>query len=232
MEPTINGLAKLTLLDFPGRTAATVFLAGCNFRCPFCHNAPLVTGLEGAQHISYAELEAFLKKRAGLLDGVAVTGGEPTLRPELPELLRLIRRYGYEVKLDTNGTRPDVLASLIDEGLIDYVAMDLKNSREKYPATVGCEAVDMEAIERSVGMLREGRVEHEFRTTVVSGLHTDADMEDIGRWLRGEERYFLQNFVDSGALIVPGTKGVSRDDMRRYLDIVRKYIPTAELRGM
>ena len=114
MEPTINGLAKLTLLDFPGRTAATVFLAGCNFRCPFCHNAPLVTGLEGAQHISYAELEAFLKKRAGLLDGVAVTGGEPTLRPELPELLRLIRRYGYEVKLDTNGTRPDVLASLID----------------------------------------------------------------------------------------------------------------------
>lgn len=232
MEPTINGLAKLTLLDFPGRTAATVFLAGCNFRCPFCHNAPLVTGLEGAQHISYAELEAFLKKRAGLLDGVAVTGGEPTLRPELPELLRLIRRYGYEVKLDTNGTRPDVLASLIDEGLIDYVAMDIKNSREKYPATVGCGSVDMEAIERSIGMLREGRVEHEFRTTVVSGLHTDADMEDIGRWLRGEERYFLQNFVDSGALIVPGTRGVSRDDMRRYLDIVRKYIPNAELRGM
>ncbi len=232
MEPTINGLSKLTLLDFPGRTAATVFLSGCNFRCPFCHNAPLVTELEGAQHISYAELEAFLKKRAGLLDGVAVTGGEPTLRPELPDLLRLIRRYGYEIKLDTNGTRPDVLASLIDEGLVDYVAMDIKNSREKYPATVGCKTVDMAAIERSVGMLREVRVEHEFRTTVVSGLHTDADMEDIGRWLCGEKRYFLQNFVDSGALIVPGTKGVSHDDMRRYLDIVRKYIPSAELRGM
>lgn len=232
MEPTINGLAKLTLLDFPGRTAATVFLAGCNFRCPFCHNAPLVTQTDGVQHISYAELEAFLAKRAGLLDGIAVTGGEPTLRPELADLLRLIRRYGYATKLDTNGTYPDVLQALIDEGLVDYVAMDIKNSRSKYPQSVGCENVDMDAIERSVAILRSGVVGHEFRTTVVRGLHTEADMEDIGRWLEGERRYFLQNFVDSGALIVPGTCGVSREDMRALLAAVRRYIPDAQLRGM
>lgn len=232
MQHTINGLAKLTLLDFPGKTAATVFLAGCNLRCPFCHNAPLVTELEGAQHIGYDELEAFLKKRAGLLDGIAITGGEPTLRPELDELLSLIKRYGYATKLDTNGTDPVRLGRLIDDGLLDYVAMDIKNSPAKYALTAGLADIDMDAINESISLLRGGSVEHEFRTTVVCGLHTPDDMEQIGRWLSGETRYFLQNFVDSGALIVPGTKGVSPDEMRKYLEIVRRYIPTAELRGM
>lgn len=233
MQPTINGLAKLTLLDFPGRTAATIFLAGCNLRCPFCHNAPLVVAGEGVEQISYAELEAFLKKRAGLLDGVAVTGGEPTLRAELPELLRLVRSYGYQTKLDTNGTRPEVLRSLFGEGLVDYVAMDIKGSPARYSEAAGC-PVDLGAIEQSLALLRErdGTVEHELRTTVVRGLHNESDMEAIGRWLQGEKRYFLQSFVNSGALIDPTTEGVTPDELRRYLEIVRRYIPNAQLRGI
>lgn len=233
MEPTINGLARLTLLDFPGRTAATIFLAGCNLRCPFCHNAPLVTSGDGVQHISYAELEAFLRRRAGLLDGIAVTGGEPTLRPELPELMRLIRGYGYATKLDTNGTHPEVLRSLLEQGLVDYVAMDIKGSPARYSEAAGC-PVDLDAINQSLSLLREadGTVEHELRTTLVRGLHTEADMEDIGRWLEGETRYFLQSFVDSGALIKPGTEGLPPAEMRKYLEIIRRYIPTAQLRGI
>lgn len=233
MEQTINGLARLTLLDFPGRMAATIFLAGCNLRCPFCHNAPLVTPGDGVQHISYTELESFLRRRAGLLDGIAITGGEPTLRPELPELLRLIRSYGYQTKLDTNGTRPEVLRDLLDEGLVDYIAMDIKGSPARYSEAAGC-PVELDAVNASLALLRktQGSVEHELRTTLVRGLHTEADMEDIGRWLHGETNYFLQNFVNSGALIDPETEGLTPDEMQRYLELVRRYIPTAQLRGI
>ena len=232
MSITVNGLAKLTLLDYPGHTAATVFLAGCNMRCPFCHNAPLVTHVHCTEQISEDELRAFFAKRRGLLDGIAVTGGEPTLRPELPRLLSIIKEYGYDTKLDTNGTNPEMLDKLIQGGLVDYVAMDIKNSPSRYAETVGVPGFDMAPVLRSVELLREGRVDHEFRTTVVRGLHDEASMEDMGRWLKGESKYFLQNFVDSGALIDPDMQGVEREDMRRYLVIVRKYIPTAELRGL
>lgn len=228
----INGLARLTLLDYPGKTAATVFLGGCNMRCPFCHNAPLVTGVDNSEIISEDELRAFLTKRSGLLDGIAITGGEPTLRPELDEFIRMIRSYGYSVKLDTNGTRPEVLRRLIDEGLVDYVAMDIKNSPDKYPETVGVPGFDITPVAESVRLLEESGVDHEFRTTVVAGLHTADSMKRIGEWLRNTEKYFLQNFVDSGALIVPGTVGVSREMMEQFLDIIRQYIPRAELRGL
>ncbi len=232
MSITVNGLAKLTLLDYPGKTAATVFLAGCNMRCPFCHNAPLVTHTHLAEQISEDELRSFFAKRRGLLDGIAVTGGEPTLRVDLPQLLSVIKEYGYAAKLDTNGTNPAMLSQLIAEGLVDYVAMDIKNSPARYGETVGVKDFDMTPVLDSVRLLKEGRVDHEFRTTVVRGLHDEASMEDIGRWLYGESRYFLQNFVDSGALIDPEMQGASKDDMARYLEIVRKFIPTAQLRGL
>lgn len=232
MPIIVNGLARLTLLDYPGKTAATVFLAGCNMRCPFCHNAPLVTDVSRAETIGEEELRAFLSKRRGLLDGIAVTGGEPTLRRELGELLGIIKEYGYAVKLDTNGTAPEMLDKLIQGGLVDYVAMDIKNSPARYAETVGVPSFDMAPIFESVELLREGRVDHEFRTTVVSGLHDEASMEDIGRWLGGESRYFLQNFVDSGALICPDCRGVDKQTMQVFLNIVRKYIPSAELRGI
>lgn len=232
MSITVNGLAKLTLLDFPGKTAATIFLAGCNMRCPFCHNSPLVVDMAGAEQIDERELRAFFAKRQGLLDGIAVTGGEPTLRHDLGELLKLIKEYGYATKLDTNGTNPEMLDKLIAQGLVDYVAMDIKNSPERYAETVGVKNFDMTPIFDSVKILREGRVDHEFRTTVVNGLHDEKSMRGIGEWLTGESRYFLQNFVDSGALLVPGTQGVDRDTMRTYLEVIKEYIPTAQLRGV
>lgn len=228
---TVNGLRKLTLLDFPGRVACTLFLAGCNMRCPFCHNAPLVIDGSGVENIPEDELLAFLKKRSGVLDGVCITGGEPTLRRELPELLRSIKALGYAVKLDTNGTNPDILAALIDEGLVDYVAMDIKNSPEKYSLTAGRE-VDMDAVRRSVAILMENKVKYEFRTTVVGGYHTADDFRAIGEWLRGAEAYFLQNFVDSGALLDPETRGADESDMKEYLEIMKQFVPAAELRGM
>ena len=229
---TVNGLAKLTLLDFPGKTAATVFLAGCNMRCPFCHNSPLVVDMAGAERISEAELRAFFAKRQGLLDGIAVTGGEPTLRHDLPELFRIIKEYGYAAKLDTNGTNPRMLDELISEGLVDYVAMDVKNSPDRYGVTVGVENFDMTPVYDSVRLLEEGRVDYEFRTTVVRGLHDESSFEGIGQWLAGERKYFLQNFVDSGALLDPTMKGADKEEMVRYLDIIKKYIPTAKLRGL
>ena len=228
---TVNGLRKLTLLDFPGRVACTLFLAGCNMRCPFCHNAPLVVDGSGVENIPEDELLAFLKKRSGILDGVCITGGEPTLRRELPELIRSIKALGYAVKLDTNGTSPDMLSSLIGEGLIDYVAMDIKNSPEKYSLTAGC-AADLDAVCRSAAILMENKVNYEFRTTVVSGYHTAEDFRDIGEWLRGAEKYFLQNFVDSGALIDPETRGCSESEMKEFLETVKQFIPAAALRGM
>ena len=232
MSIKVNGLAKLTLLDFPGKTAATVFLAGCNMRCPFCHNSPLVVDMAGAEQIDERELRAFFAKRQGLLDGIAITGGEPTLRHDLSELLGIIKEYGYETKLDTNGTNPEMLDKLISDKLVDYVAMDIKNSPERYAKTVGAASFDMTPIYDSVKILREGRVEHEFRTTVVNGLHDEVSMRGIGEWLRGETNYFLQNFVDSGALLVPDTQGVDRDTMHSYLNIIKEYIPTACLRGV
>ena len=200
----ISGLQKLTLLDFPGHTACTVFTGGCNYRCPFCHNAELVLRPEEQPEIPEAEFFTLLEKRRGLLDGVAVTGGEPTLQPDLPEFLRRIRDLGYAVKLDTNGTRPDLLKRLMQEGLVQYVAMDIKNSPARYAETAGIADPQLERIRESAAFLMAGTVPYEFRTTVVQELHRPEDLTEIGRWLQGAERYFLQGFTDSGDLILEG----------------------------
>jgi pyruvate formate lyase activating enzyme len=228
----INGLSKLTLLDFPGRVAATVFLGGCNMRCPFCHNAVLVTNPENAEHIEEAELFEYLKMRRRLIDAVCITGGEPTLRQDLPELIIKIKSIGYAVKLDTNGTNPDMLEKLIKSGTIDYVAMDIKNSPAKYPKTVGIPDFDIRPVEKSASLLLQGKIEYEFRTTVVNGLHEKEDFDAIGHWLAGARQYYLQNMVDSGGILVPGTKGHSRETMEEFLAVLRQYIPGAELRGI
>ncbi len=228
----INGLSKLTLLDFPGRVAATVFLAGCNLRCPYCHNAPLVLRPGETEQIGEGEFFAFLKKRRGLIDGICITGGEPTLRPDLPEFIEKIRNTGYAVKLDTNGTNPGMLALLTGSGMLDYVAMDIKNSLEKYSETVGIPGFETETIKRSAAILMSGAVDYEFRTTVVKSFHEKEDFNSIGRWLAGAKRYLLQNFVDSGDLIVKGTEGHSPEKMAEFLEIIKKYIPGAELRGI
>ena len=228
----ISGLQKLTLLDFPGHTACTVFTGGCNYRCPFCHNAELVLRPEEQPEIPEAEFFALLEKRRGLLDGVAVTGGEPTLQPDLPEFLSRIRDLGYAVKLDTNGTRPDLLKRLVREGLVQYAAMDIKNSPARYAETAGAADPQLDRIRESAAFLLTGTVPYEFRTTVVQELHRPEDLQEIGRWLRGAERYFLQGFTDSGDLIREGLHPCSREELDRLLAAVKPFIPAAELRGV
>ena len=226
----IHGLQKLTLLDFPGRVACTVFLGGCDFRCPFCHNFELVDGSAPAI-MDENELFAFLEKRRGLLDGVAITGGEPTLRADLPDLMRRVREMGYAVKLDTNGAHPGRLEEILKAGLADYVAMDIKNSKEKYALTAGAD-VDIDKISESVRILMASDVEYEFRTTVVRELHSPEDIKSIGEWITGADKYFLQSFTDSGEIIGVGYSAHSPQDMVLLLDIVKQYIPKAALRGI
>ncbi len=225
----LGGLAKLTLLDFPGHVACTVFTLGCGFACPFCHNGGLVRG--GEETLTEEELLSFLKKRQGLLDGVAITGGEPLDQPDLAALLCRIRALGYAVKLDTNGSHPRALAALIDEGLVDYVAMDIKNSQRKYPRTIGRERMP-ETVLQSVALLQKGLVPYEFRTTVVEELHEPADFAEIGEWIAGAPRYFLQMFKDSGDILGKGMSAPSEEKMRACLAAVLPYVPGAALRGV
>ena len=226
----IKGLQKLTLLDYPGRLAATVFLGGCNMRCPFCHNASLVVRPDNTE-ITEDELFAFLESRRGKLSGVCVTGGEPTLNRELPSFISKIRALGYSVKLDTNGTHPEMLESLIRDGLVDYVAMDIKTSIENYGRVSGIPDIDTSKIERSIDLLLSGTVPYEFRTTVVRELHTASDFEAIGRRIEGARAYFLQSFKDSGDLIEDGFSSYSGAEISALLDIVKVYIPNAQIRG-
>ena len=228
----LHGLQKLTLLDYPGKTACTLFFGGCNLRCPFCHNASLVLRPGSCPAVEESELFAFLNKRKGLLDGVCVTGGEPLLQPGLEDFLGRIRELGYSIKLDTNGCFPDRLEKLMEAGLVDYVAMDLKNSREEYPATVGIPNFDTSPIEQSIRLLMEGRVDYEFRTTVVQGLHTVHSLGAAAFWIDGAKNYFLQNFVDSGDLIGTGLTAFSPSEMRHFLNVVRPHVKNAELRGL
>ena len=225
----VQGYQKLTLLDFPGRTACTVFTGGCNLRCPFCHNAGLVRTPLAEQNRTDEVLE-YLRKRQGILDGVCVTGDEPLLQPDLADFLRRIKEMGYAVKLDTNGSLPDRLEDLLAQGLIDYVAMDIKSSPAGYTAATGTE-VDVTVYDRSVQILRNSGVPYEFRTTAVGGIHTPEDFAAIGRWLGDVPRYFIQRFVDSGQLLGEGYHPFSIEEMEQLLNTVREYIPSAQLRG-
>ena len=227
----IAGLQKMTLLDFPGRIACTVFLPGCNLRCPFCHNASLVLPEREKDIITETELMDFLVSRKKKLDGVCVTGGEPTLYIDLPELLRKIKDLGFQVKLDTNGTNPKMLGRIIEDGLCDYVAMDIKNSPQKYTATCGGMDV-LDKVKESAAILMQDRVDYEFRTTVMHPLHTPDDLKQIGYWLQGAKRYFIQNFVDSGDLLSSGNEALTENEMKELLSAVLEYIPSTQLRGL
>lgn len=225
----ILGLQKMTLLDFPGRIACTVFLGGCNFRCPFCHNGSLAIG-SGEEVMGLDEFFAFLDSRRGRLHGVCVSGGEPTIHPDLPEFLGEIKNRGYEVKLDTNGTNPEMLLSLINDCLVDYVAMDIKNSPEKYEDSVVLNSDLLDGVACSAKILMEGRVDFEFRTTMMRELQDAEDMERIGRWLAGEEKYFLQSYRDEGDLLVGGFTPHTQDEREALLGVLQKYIPRAKWR--
>ena len=230
----ISGLQKLTLLDYPGTVSCTVFTAGCNFRCPFCHNASLVLPdrLQGDPNGVETVLD-FLRKRQGLLEGVAVTGGEPLLHADMADFLRKIRELGYRIKLDTNGSFPDRLRELIEESLVDRVAMDIKNDPALYARTAGLRALDLSAIERSKNLLLEGRIDYEFRTTVVKGLHTRESLLEAARWIEGAKEYYLQQYKDSGNLIRPeGLGAFSNEEMHALCEAVAEILPTVQLGGV
>ena len=232
----ISGLQKMTLLDFPGKVACTVFLQGCNFRCPFCHNSDLL-GTEGPTPIPVETLLDFLKKRVGLLDGVCITGGEPTLQKDLPELLRAIKSLGYLIKLDTNGNRPDVLKALVTEGLVDYVAMDIKNCPARYGDTAGVPGMTLTHLEESIRFLLEGSLDFEFRTTVMAELHDAAGFTAMGKWLQSlspdhkTPRFFLQPYVDRESVLVGGFTPPTAENLQEMVDSIAPFVEQATIRG-
>lgn len=229
----IKGLQKTTLLDFPGKLACTIFTAGCNFRCPFCHNSSLVVRAGEVDEIPMESFLSYISKRKGLLDGVAITGGEPLLNPDIDELMRKIRAEGLLIKLDTNGAYPNRLEALLDEGLVDYVAMDIKNTKEKYALTAGLdESFDISTIERSIDVIMKKAPDYEFRTTVVRELHTPEDLVAISEWITDAKNYFLQKYVDSGDILAEGFSAYSDGEMLDILGKVREKMPHTILRGV
>ena len=223
------GLEKLSLVDYDDHTAATIFTGGCNLLCPFCHNAGLVK-VEGSAIYDEEEILAYLQKRRGLLDGLAITGGEPTLHKDLPDFIKKVKDLGYEVKLDSNGTDPAMLKYLFDADLVDYAAMDIKNSPGKYALTVG-KNIDLAPIKESVQLIMSEAKDYEFRTTIVEQFHTEDDIESIGKWLEGAKKYALQKFTDSGNCLESGFSAISDERAENFLNIVKKYIPNSKLRG-
>lgn len=225
----IYGFEKLSMVDFEGHLCATVFTGGCNFRCPFCQNADLVN-VTNLEQYSEDEIFAHLEKRKNVLDSVCISGGEPTLNPDLKNFIQKLKQRGLLVKLDTNGTKPDLLKELIDEGLIDYVAMDVKNSPALYPKTAGA-IVNMDEVGKSVELLKSNVVPYEFRTTLVSGHHSNESIEEMGKWLDGADKIYLQCFVDSGNCLQQGLQKVPKDRALIFKTILQKYINQVELRG-
>lgn len=228
----IHGLNKTTLLDFPGQVAASIFTGGCNFRCPFCQNGGLVLHPQTEPSIPEEEFFAFLRKRAGILTGVCISGGEPTLQPDLRDFILRIRALGYQVKLDTNGYRPDVMISLIEDGLVDYVAMDIKSSPAGYARATGIPDIDLSKIQQSVYYLLKEHVPYEFRTTVVRDLHNSEDFVKIGEWIRGCKHYYLQSYKDSEDVLVPGFSAYTTKELEQFVAILKPNIPNVSLRGV
>ena len=227
-----GGIQKLSCLDYPGLVACTVFTKGCNFRCPFCHNAPLVAG-SAPESIPEEEILSYLKKRQGILEGIAVTGGEPLLHPSLEGFLEKAKALGYKVKLDTNGSKPDFLRKLVEKGLVDKVAMDIKNSPLTYGRTVGLQSFDIGPVEESKEYLLSSPVEYEFRTTIVKGLHTEKTLLDTARWIAGARAWFLQCYTFRDTVLAPdGLSSFTSEELYALMKAVKPHIPTVALRGI
>lgn len=227
----IEGLQKLTLLDFPGHVACTIFAHGCNLRCPFCHNAGLVVRTP-ANIISNEELSDFLNKRKGILDGICLTGGEPLAQKDAVEFIEFLHSFGYKIKLDTNGFYPERLKEIIDKGLVDYIATDIKSSPEGYAAATGIDNIDLTPLDESIKLIMGSGIDYEFRTTAVKGLHIVSDFAKIGEWIQNARHYFVQQYIDSGDLIKGGFEPFDRQETEEILAAVRKFVPNAQIRGL
>ena len=228
----ICGYQKTTLLDYPGHVAATIFTGGCNFRCPFCHNADLITKSSITNIISKDEIFNFLKKRKNVLSGICITGGEPTLQPDLPQFIEKARSLGYKIKLDTNGYRPKVIADLLTKNLLDYIAMDIKTGFSNYARISGIPNLNIEHIKESISLIENSDISYEFRTTVVKELHTETDFQEIALMLSSQSPYFIQSFKDSGNILIPGLSSCDIETLNYYLSIIKEKIPNAALRGI
>ena len=228
----IFGFNKTTLLDFPEHVACTVFTGGCNFRCPFCQNGDLVLHGGSLPVLDEDEVFGVLRKRKGILTGVCVTGGEPTLQRDLDVFLSRVKELGYLVKLDSNGYRPEVLQSLCERGLVDYFAMDIKSSPENYARTAGVKELDMGLIRESVDFIRSCGLDYEFRTTVVRELHSSGDFLSIGEWLKGCKAYFLQSYVESEGVICKEFSSYSKEELEEFVMLLKPYIDNVSLRGV
>ena len=226
----IVGLQKLTLLDFPRHVSCTVFIGKCNFKCPFCYNSSLISE-DYDDYISEEFLFSFLEKRKGILDGVAITGGEPLLHKEVKDLIIKIKRLGFLVKLDTNGSNPNLLQELIDENLVDYVAMDMKNSYAKYHLTTGVK-IDVKTIQKSVEILLKNKVDYEFRTTVSKPLHNLEDFKQIGEQIKGAKRYFIQNYQYQDSVLDKSLQPLSKEELDQVIEIVKVNVESVSLRGI
>lgn len=227
----VNGFLKTTLLDYPGHLASTVFLGKCNFRCPFCHNSMLVLEPQNAEQIDFETVLSHLNKRKNILEGVCITGGEPTLNPKLTDLIRAIKDVGLLVKLDTNGYRPDILEKLFNDNLIDHIAMDIKSSRNNYHIACGLNNIDIGIISKSINLIKEKSPSYEFRTTLVKGIHTDDDLLDIADWIGNVNLYFLQNYTDSENVMKRIFSAFSDEEMHHFKELIIDKVPNTKIRG-
>lgn len=226
-----SGMEKLDLENWDGKIVCTLFTAGCNFRCPYCHNGPLVLNPQSSPKIPWEDIISYLRKRAAVIDAICITGGEPTLMPDLRDKICEIKDIGYLVKLDTNGTRPDVVKLLHQQGLIDYVAMDIKNSKDKYASTCGLQKVDIEDIEETVSYILSSSLDHEFRTTAIEEFHDLMDFQDIGHLIKGAKRFYIQKYIDREGCIARGYHPVDKQKALIYKAVMEKYVEEVELRG-
>ena len=228
----ICGYQKTTLLDYPGHVAATFFTGGCNFRCPFCHNSDLITYPSSTDNISEEEIFTFLKKRKNILSGICITGGEPTLQPDLAEFIEKVRSYGYKIKLDTNGYRPEVIADLLEKNLLDYIAMDIKAGYSNYITASGISNLIIKKIKDSVSIIENSGIPYEFRTTVVKELHNETDFQEIADMISPKSPYFIQSFKDSGNILISGLSSCNNEELNKFLSIVKEKLPNSSLRGI
>lgn len=226
----IYGYQKTTLLDYPGHVAATIFTGGCNFRCPFCHNSDLI--LNPTTLIPEEEIFAFLKKRKNILSGICITGGEPTLQPDLCDFIVKVRSLGYKIKLDTNGYLPEIIQDLLNKKLLDYIAMDIKAGYSNYSKVCGIQNFNMDTIKKSISIIENSGIDYEFRTTVVKELHSEQDFQEIIEMISPQSPYYIQSFKDSGNILTPGLSSCNIDTLNHYLSIVKTKIPNSFLRGV
>jgi len=227
----ISGLEKLTLMDYPGHVACIIFTQGCNFKCPFCHNAELISCAK-KECLKRADIMSYLECRKKVLDGVVISGGEPLLQPGIKELIREVKAKGLKVKLDTNGTNYKLLKELLDEKLIDYVAMDIKADANNYAKIIGFEHYDFTRVKNAIDILAASGVDYEFRTTIVKEFHTLSALESICKYIGDKAKYYLQNFVDSDRVLEKGLNGFTDEELREIQFSLNKNYPNVKVRGI